>query len=235
MTFCYGQVEGIEPSGKKKNQGRPVKVMYYMAPRGAPVEAYVYAGATQVGVTELTRTNFSETFEIPKGGRIGAKGKAGGPVKLSFLPSSLSEGEELPAGAPSVIIPKNWQKVLLLVFPNPKNSVMPIRFKAINASEDKFGAGSIYMLNYSDVGVFGTVGDKTLKLNPRSEKIIKDPINKNGTYPVKLESQVKGEKKPRRFIKQMWGHSDKMRSVLFIMPKPAPMHATYYNAPIRDF
>jgi len=112
---------------------------------------------------------------------------------------------------------------------------MPIRVKAINASDDKFGPGSIYMLNFSQVSVFGTVGDKELKLKPRSSYTLKNPINKNGAYPVKLQSIAPGDKKPRRFIKQMWSNSDTMRNVLFILPKPAPLYATYYCAPIRDF
>lgn len=239
MTLCHGQSEVIERGDRKKSQGRPVKIMYYMAPADAPEEAYIYAGAKQISLTELTRKNFSETFLIPKLGGKGARrelaSNVGGPVKLSFLPRLLNKGERVPVGAPSVLIPKGWDKVLLLVFPDTKNSVMPIRVKAINASDDKFGPGSIYMLNFSNLHIFGSVGDKKLNLKAKSEMILKNPINRNGMYPVILQALVKGVEKPRRFIKQMWSNSDNTRDVLFFIPRPAPMHATYYCAPVSDF
>jgi hypothetical protein len=121
----------------------------------------------------------------------------------------------------------------LLVFEDKKNSTMPIRVQAIDASDTVFGPGSIYMINFSDVGVAGTVGDKKLVLKPKDVKIVKNPVSENGYYPAKLDKYVVGEEKPQRFIRQMWGHDAEVRQVLFILPKPAPLHATYYCAPIQ--
>ncbi|MBK1854234.1 hypothetical protein JO972_04660 [Verrucomicrobiaceae bacterium 5K15] len=224
ILLLSGLLSAIGLAQEAENKGRPVKLMYYLAPADAPSEAYLYAGGKQVAQTELTRTNFSETFKIPQGDLL-----------LRFLSSPLAEGQRLPKRAPLVRIPEKWQKVLLLVFEDPKNRVMPIRIQAINASDRHFGLGSIYMMNFSEAGVVGSIGDKHLKLKPKSLKIVKNPVQKNGYYPVKLNAVIRGEKKPRRLVKQMWSHSDRIRNVLFIMPKPAPQHTTYYCAPIRDF
>ena len=219
--LCQGQES---PTEESRSNGRPVKILYYQAPANAPSEAYIYAGEQQVARTELTRTSFSETFHIPQG-----------KLRLSFLPKPLVDGEVPDSRPPVVNIPESWEKVLLLVIEHKQNRLMPIRVKAINASDNAFGPGSIYMLNYSDLAIYGTMGTKKLQLKPQSIQIFKKPIEKNGYYPVKLQSLVKGETQPRRFIRQMWSNSDQVRNVLFIIPKPAPMHATYYCAPIRDF
>ncbi|BDS05909.1 hypothetical protein NT6N_09490 [Oceaniferula spumae] len=205
---------------------RPVRILYFQSPADSPEEAYLYAGPKMIGQTELPRYNFSKTFEIPN-----AKNK----IRLTFLPKPLEEGQKIPRGAPSVIIPTQWQKVLLLVSENKNNSTMPIKVTAINASNNVFGPGSIYMMNLSQLRIGGTIGDQKIDLQPRTVKIVKNPSNTNGVYPTKLYSVHKPGDTPQRFIRQMWGHDNQERKVLFILPKPAPQHATYYCAPLRDF
>ncbi|MGJ8641917.1 MAG: hypothetical protein ACSHX9_00800 [Luteolibacter sp.] len=201
---------------------RPVQILYCQAGSDAPTEAYLYVGESLVVETELPRDNFSETFEISKGD-----------IKLTFISSALEEGLTVPDGAPEVDISSEWKKVLLLVMEDNENATMPIRVKAIDASDKVFGLGSIYMCNLSEVEVAGTVGDKELVLKPGDVRVVKNPVRKAGSYPVKLDKQVADEKKPQRFIKQMWVHDEEVRQVLFILPKPAPQHATYYCAPIK--
>ena len=210
-SYCYGQ-------------DRPVRILYYKAPSGAPSNAHIYNGSELLGETKLPRHNFSETFVIPRG-----------EVNLKFLPRAISAEEKFPRRAPTAKIPEAWQKVLLLVFPDEANSLMPIRIQAIDASDNAFGPGSVYIINFSEIGIAGTVGDKELKLKPKSVRIIKNPVPENGFYPAKLDAYIGTGEKPRRFIKQMWQHDDKTRQVLFIMPKPKPRYATYYCAPVEDF
>ena len=207
-TVCYAQ--------------RPAQILYFRAPAKAPTEAYLYAGDLMVAKTELPRSNFSQTFEIPDGD-----------LNLRFLPSMLEEGAKVPTKIPGTRIPEGWEKTLLLVFEDSRNKAMPIRVQAINASDNAFGPGSVYVANFSEIGVMGTVGDKKLRLKPKAVEIIKSPISEEGYYPAKLDKVIVGDPKPQRFIRQMWGHDEKVRQVLFILPKPAPLHATYYCAPIR--
>ncbi|MGJ8650352.1 MAG: hypothetical protein ACSHX4_08325 [Opitutaceae bacterium] len=205
-------------------QNRPVRILYYQAPSGAPTEANIYVGAAPLGKIDLPRSNFSGTFEIPRGD-----------ILLSFLPAPLGPQEKMPERAPAAKIPETWDKVLLLVFENDRNPIMPIRVQPINASDDVFGPGSIYMVNFSDIGIAGAIGDKELQLKPKSVKIIKDPIPQNGFYNAKLDAYIGKGEKPRRFIKQMWQHEQNTRQILFIFPRPAPRYATYYCAPVEGF
>lgn len=222
FSFLLASVAVVFMATLCQAQKRPVQILYFRAAADAPTEANLYLGESLVAETELPRDNFSKTFEIPKGN-----------LRLKFLAGLLEEGEKVPKAAPTVNISARWQKVLLLVFENKKNPVMPIRVQAIDASDSVFGPGSVYMINFSEVGVAGTVGDKKLRLNPKDVSILKNPVSENGYYPVKLDKYITGEKKPQRFVRQMWGHDDKIRQVLFILPKPAPLHATYYCAPIE--
>ncbi|MFC7338716.1 hypothetical protein ACFQY0_16090 [Haloferula chungangensis] len=203
---------------------RPVRILYFHAPVNAPKKASVYGAGKMLAETELPRDNFSESFEIPDGN-----------LNLSFLPSALEEGAKPPKNAPSVAISENWSKVLLLVQEDKSNAAMPIKLMAIDASDNVFGPGSIYMMNLSTIRIGGTLGNKELDLKPRSVQIVKSPSAKDGYYPAILYAQIKKGEKPQRFIKQMWGHDDNIRKVLFVLPKPPPHYATYYSAPIRDF
>lgn len=203
---------------------RPLKILYFQAPADAPEKACIYGAGEMLAETELPRYNFSDNIVIPKGD-----------VLLRFLPQPLAEDAKIPKAAPRVRIPAGWQKILLLVAQDPKNAVLPIRVKAINASDGVFGPGSIYMMNMSKIRIGGTVGDKQLDLRPNSIEIIKNPIAGNGFYPTKLYSLATPGARPQRFIKQMWEKNATTRQVLFILPKPPPQHATYYCAPIPEF
>lgn len=205
-------------------QNRPVRILYYQAPETAPTEANLYVGVESFGKVDLPRSNFSETFEIPRGD-----------IELSFLPGPLGPRQKLPERAPVAKIPEAWEKVLILVFQNDRNPIMPIRVQPINASDDVFGPGSIYMINFSEIGIAGDLGDQKLQLKPKSVKVVKSPISQDGFYTAKLDAYVAVGEKPRRFIKQMWQHQSDTRQVLFILPKPAPRYATYYCAPVVGF
>lgn len=201
---------------------RPVQILYCHAEADAPSEASLYAGGSLVTRVELPRDNFSETFEIPEGD-----------ITLSFLPGELEKGKQVPEDAPAVDVSGQWEKILLLVIEDDENATMPIRVQAVDASDKVFRPGSIYMNNFSEVEVVGTIGDKEIVLNPGDARVLKRPVSKAGSYPVKLEKRTPGEDSKQRFIRQMWVYDEEVRQVLFILPKGTPQRATYYCAPIQ--
>ncbi len=204
-------------SAQTRPEGRPVSILYYKAPAVAPEKAFIYGSKEkEVIETPLPRYYFSETFYIRKGLQ-----------KLSFLPGLLEEGEEVPSGAPSVTIPEDWKKVLLLVFNNQENSIMPIRVKAINASDNVFGNGSIYIANLTELALIGTLGDKEIKMAPKSTKVVK---GLNGFYPAKIDYIVRGSSSPLRFIRQTWKQTNNKRNILLVLPQDPPSRATYYSS-----
>jgi len=182
-----------------QNDMRPVKILYHKAPKDAPQNAYIYVGEELVAEElvanpNLTKANFSKTFEIPRGDKL-----------LKFLPNELEEGTEPAKKAPSVNIPAAWQKILLLVYLDEENEVMPIK------------------------------GNQEVSILPKKFKVIDFPASRPGSYPVVLKKIVKGDNKPKDFIKTMWQQARTTRQVLFIIPREAPYHATYFNAPVRSF
>lgn len=204
---------------------RPVRILYFQSPTDAPSEAFIYSGKKQVAETKLPRSNFSETFEIPRGD-----------LKLSFLPAPNPRSNDLPEGYPSVDVPRAWDKILLIVLEDEDNALMPIKVTAIDASDKVFGGGSIYTINSSKFEVFGTIGDKELTLEPNAVKVLEDPISDDGYYPTNLYcASEESDGKPRRFVRQMWNHDDSIRRILLVMPKATSPYVRYYCAPIRDF
>lgn len=203
-------------------EDRAAKILYFEAGAQEPEEVFMYSKEGFFAESELPRDNFSPNFLIPKG-----------VSSITFFPKSNAVPKEL-EGAPQVSFSADWKKILFLVFKDSKNKIMPIRVRAINASADIFGPGSIYAINFSRMTVAGEVGDKKLLLKPQKTEIIKNPISKTGFYPTVLQLKGPEMKKPRDFVKQMWAHHQKHRRMLFIMPRKPPHFATYKFTVIKD-
>jgi hypothetical protein len=198
--------------------------MYYEAPAGAPSEAYVYQEGIDPQVVELDKRNFSKSFDMGDGS-----------IRMAFLPTLLAEDAEVPESAPSVAVPEDWTKVLILVFQDTSNTVMPIRLQAINTSDDVFVPGGILIANFSEITVFGKVGDKKLVSKPKSVEFIKQPISERGHYAVSLYTYKDGAEKRSPLLKQRWQYNPGTRVITFITPAPLPRMVKLYSAPIPDF
>ncbi len=116
-----------------------------------------------------------------------------------------------------------------------ENAVFPITLNAIDASDDVFGPGELLFINFSEIGIFGMIGDKKLVLKPKTTALISSPASKKEDYYVQLDS-VEGTIETRRwFLRQRWRHQPEQRYVAFVIPLPKPRVAKIYATPIRDF
>ena len=203
---------------------RVARVLYLGASAEEPVKAVVHQPGQSPQEVALARNNFSESFEI-----------SAGAIRLYFLPDVFSEGEAFPKSAPSLAIPEGWSKVLILVSKDAKNRVLPIQMKAINASDDQFGPGELYFMNFTKSAIFGRVGEKKLNLKAGSFQIIKEPIKKMGYYRIELDSMGKKEKDRSWLLRQSWVHQPKVRRVVFVLPLPQQKRIKLYSTAIRDF
>jgi hypothetical protein len=172
---------------------------------------------------DLERNNFSDTFKL-----------ADGEVTLRFLGRELAKDEEFPAGAPSVEVSADYDKILILAFPNPGNSVFPVTFKVINANDEEFGAGDRMFINFTDSRIIGNVGRKTLELGAFSIAVLKDAGKPKEEYQVSLNRIDPDVGKPVTFIRQKWRQSASRRALIFIYAPAGSRGVTYYSAPIRD-
>jgi hypothetical protein len=203
---------------------RVARIMYYGASKAAPKTAFAYDENGGSQAVELNRHHFSDSFEIPSGD-----------IVLQFVSKELSEDQLMPETAPRLKIPKEWKKVLIMVSEDLENAVFPISLNAIDASDDVFGPGEILFINFSEIGIFGMIGDKKLVLKPQATAVISNPASKREDYYVQLDS-VEGTIDTRRwFLRQRWRHQPKQRYVAFVIPMPKPRVAKIYATPIRDF
>ncbi|MGJ8644289.1 MAG: hypothetical protein ACSHX9_12845 [Luteolibacter sp.] len=198
-------------------------MLYFKAPKDAPEVAVVYQKGKEPVEVDLERNNFSRSFDL-----------ANGDILLRFLPSILAEDAEFPANAPSARVPEGWEKVLILAFQDPKNSVMPVKFKVINASAGKLGKGDRMFINFTENDVVGLVGKKRLALKANATAIVKNAAAPNEEYQVQLDRIDPVRKKRLTFIRQTWRQSATRRSLIFIYSPPGSTSVTYYNAPVRD-
>jgi hypothetical protein len=198
--------------------------MYYGASKAAPKTAFSYdqSGASQA--VKLGRHHFSDSFEIPSGD-----------VVLKFVPKQLPDNQPVPETAPQLKIPKKWKKVLIMVSEDSGNAVLPIALNAIDASDNVFGPGELLFINFTDIGIFGVVGDKKLILKPNTSALISSPAQKREDYYVQLDSVESTIETRRWLLRQQWRHQPKQRYVVFVLPMPKPRVAKIYGTQIRDF
>jgi hypothetical protein len=203
---------------------RVARIMYYGASKAAPKTAVAYDENGGSQAVELNPHHFSDSVEIPSGD-----------IVLHFVSKELSDDQLIPEAAPRLKIPKEWKKVLIMVSEDLENAVFPISLNAIDASDDVFGPGEILFINFSEIGIFGMIGDKKLVLKPKTTALISNPASKKEDYYVQLDS-VEGTIDTRRwFLRQRWRHQPEQRYVAFVIPIPKPRVAKIYATPIRDF
>ena len=141
----------------------------------------------------------------------------------------------MPVEAPSVQIPAAWKKVLLLSFSDPNNKILPLRFKAINATENVFGDGQTLIINFTKVTVTGTFGNKKLTLQPKKRLIVGDVSGGKTSFKVRLDSAAVGEKGKGQvpLIRQIWRHYPASRQLVYIY-KLNGGQITYQSFPINN-
>ncbi|WPJ97179.1 hypothetical protein SH580_05585 [Coraliomargarita algicola] len=203
--------------------GRSAQVLYFKAPKNAPQSVHIYQSATQSVEVDLKRNNFSKSFNLEDGA-----------ITLRFLGTKLQEGQEFPVAAPSLEVPADYDKVLILAFANPRNPVFPVRFKVIKANDETFGPGDRMFINFTDYRIVGNVGNQKLDLASHSIKVVSDAAKPKQSYQVRLDRVDPAIGKPYTFIRQAWRQSSTKRVLIFVYSAPGSGSVTYYSAPVHN-
>lgn len=203
---------------------RTAKILYFQAPKEAPENVFIYQNNQNPFKQNLPKNNFSSAIKLVEGD-----------LDLQFLPSFLLEDEAFPENAPSVKIPAEWNKILILVSNDPTNALLPVKLRIINASKELVGNGDLIFLNLSTDTIKGTVGDKELELKPDTTEIIKDPIEPEAKqYMVELDRLDAEKELSLTFIRQLWRRSNSQSLLMLIYNHPVSKRISYYCAPIKN-
>lgn len=184
---------------------RVAKAVFIEPPNGAPDEVYLVAPEQSVIKASLPSRTFSPDIVLPKGDLV-----------LAVLPKPLGEDEGIPAGAPTIEIPKTWSRVYLLFIHDRENKVFPLKVVPIDGSKNQFPAGDTRIVNLSAAMVRGQFGDKVVGVRPGKVGDLDAPINEFGPYPVSIDFMMKGDTKPSPLARTTWQHDPDSRQVVLI-------------------
>ena len=140
-----------------------------------------------------------------------------------------------PASAPQVLIPADWKNVILVVNEDPKNSVMPIRVRAFDASETSFPEGGILFINDSTFLISGTMHDKAVNIKSNETKMFESPLKQRGTFDFSLDSEHPETEGKRNLLRKRWLHNPKFRNVIFIEEIVPGTTVKAYASEVRSF
>lgn len=181
------------------------RILFLNGPDAAPTEAYLFDGRQSIKV-ELPRMNLSKVYKLPAG-----------PLKLKMLSQPITDPKELPKGAPSINIPANLTDFYLIVTSNPKNKVVPVRLRVINANTNRVKRGQMLWYNLTKKTIIGKIGKQKLHIKPGVHRVIKEPATGKKNYPVNLQFTIAGDDFVHPLCETQWRHDPRSRSIVFVV------------------
>lgn len=186
------------------NKFRTVRILYINAPQTAPKTAHLHDGKSSQEV-ELPRMNLSAIYKVPSG-----------PLNLRLLDKVIEDPEQIPANAPTALIPETMGDAYLICFSDPENSVIPIRMEVMDAGHEKFREGMMLWFNFTPHVIGGMLGKQKIQLKPHERLLVNAPVDETDSYPVVLLHLVKGEDEVFPICETRWMHDPKTRQLVFV-------------------
>ena len=161
--------------------------------------------------------------------------KAEEDVILSFADKVYEEEEQIKL-FPTAKVGGTWEKFVILAFDDPTNKAFPVRFVTIDASPPHFVNGDFRFINFTDSGVAGKLGDKTIKIPPKSTETFRDFAEHNTDFRMKI-NEFRPDKdkklKGRPFINKLLRYNKNYRTMFFVYSPEGSSRLTYQAAEIR--
>lgn len=190
---------------EQESETRTCRILVLSKPGSVPKTLHLFDGLSSQEV-ELPTMNFSKVYHI-----------ATGPVNLRMLSSPVTDPKLVPAGAPSVIVPKSSKDIYLFVTSDSSNKVAPVKVAFVNADFNALGRGEMLWFNLTDNTVAGKVGAVNLNLKPGNKAVLKEPASGRESYPVELYFRVPGDDFVHPLCETQWLHDPRSRSIAIIM------------------
>lgn len=203
--------------------GRTIQFMYFNQPADAPRKVFMFEGEKQPVEVNLPKHHFTPSFEV-----------GAGQNSLYFLPALPDKKQGVPKGAPSVTIPAGWQKVLVVAFQDLENSVVPVKFRAFDASPANFDNSDTLFINLSSKVIHGTLGSARVDVKPETTLVVKNAPADGKDYNVTLWQMNSDESENYRFLTKVFKHYTDRRRVFFIFMTEEMSEPDYYISTIGE-
>lgn len=168
-----------------------------------PYDSVYYRKGSTMNEMEIKVGRRSEPYSMPSDGKL-----------EMFITEKDAEGKETYKMVGRASIMENAKKMLFVVFPNKKDSDLPISMFGINDSLDVFPAGSFRFMNFTSVPMEGSFNGSVFRLKPWKTTVVKSKKRSGGSFLPFYIRTMKGEMLyETRLLGQPSG-----REVVFIMP-----------------
>ena len=178
----------------------------YLPGSGGPLSKVHLIGAKVHLELELPQRNLSSAVEIPKGD-----------LQLVALSKPPASPEDIPQGAPQILIPESWQRCILIFLGDPGNPVFPARIIPVNAGGVGFPKGTTRVYNLTDATIGGKFGTERILVKPGKTETFDAPMRDFGSYPVAIDCILKDDAAPRALCRSTWQHDPEARQILFVV------------------
>ncbi len=187
-----------------QERGHTCRTLFLNGPQQAHGDYYLFDGIRSQKI-ELPRLSLSPVYDIRAGN-----------AKLWLLTSPVQKPDEIPEGAPSVVVPAGTFDFYLIIARDPTNTVLPLRMQLVNANQDRIGRGEMLWINLTRKSIAGKIGKQDLKLPPTKSVLVKEPAQAPGDYPVELYFRVPDDERTHPLIESRWNHDPRSRSIVFV-------------------
>lgn len=194
----------IAPLTEAQERLHTCRILFLNGPQRAASKYFLFDGQSCEEV-KLPRLSFSPIYKLRAGN-----------IKLWLLTSPITQIEQLPEGAPSVVIPESMRDFYLLMARDPSNGVVPLRMQVVNANYDMIGRGEMLWFNLTPKHVIGKIGKSDLKLPAHQSVLVREPAQQSGSYPVEIYFRVPNDNRVHPLIESQWNHDPRSRSIVFV-------------------
>mgnify|MGYP005852980129 CR=1 FL=1 len=203
-----------------KVESRTCRVVFPERPNDAPKVAYLFDG-TQNQEVWLPSMNLSPVIELPDGD-----------LTISMSSDKIIDPEEVPAGIPFLKIAEGVSDFYILITPDKKNDVFPIKMNLVDVGAGKLNPGQTLWFNLTDHRIVAKLGETTMAVKPRRSTVTKAPAPKSGYYEAHFGYQSKEMKELAPITEQYWWHDANSKHIGFIVNTGGKLPKIFFY---RDF
>ena len=199
---------------------RSCRVVFPERPPDAPKTAYIFEGTKSRRVS-LPSMNLSEVIELPSG-----------EITLAMIPKEIKDPKALPPESPLLKIPELVTDFYIIITPDPKNQVIPVKMNLVDTGGGKLKPGETLWYNFTDHRIIAKLGSAEMKVEPTGRTISKDPAPASGYYIARFAYQANGTGEFAPITEQSWWHDATSRHLGFIVSSGGKLPKIYFY---RDF